>query len=63
MRLELRLWLGMTAMLSLSYRRRNNMGNFISKLRYRWTVAPTWVKVLDITCWAALLIFVGLAAL
>lgn len=30
------------------------MDNFISKVEYRWKVAPTWVKTVDIICWVCL---------
>lgn len=30
------------------------MDNFISKVKYRWKVAPTWIKTVDITCWVGL---------
>lgn len=29
---------------------------FVNTVKYRWKVAPTWVKVLDISCWAVLIL-------
>ena len=31
------------------------MKQFINKVKYRWNVAPLWVKALDITCWVLLI--------
>lgn len=29
---------------------------FENAVKYHWKVAPTWVKVLDITCWVVLIL-------
>ena len=33
------------------------MKGFYNKVRYRWNAAPTWVKIVDITCWVILILF------
>ncbi|AHK11116.1 hypothetical protein S14_4 [Shewanella sp. phage 1/4] len=30
------------------------MNKFIKKVKYRWTHSPSWVKIVDITCWVIL---------
>lgn len=27
----------------------------LRKIKYRWKVAPTWIKTIDILCWVSLL--------
>lgn len=34
------------------------MKNFINKCKYRWTLAPWYIKMLDISCWIALILFI-----
>ena len=33
------------------------MKDLINVIKYRWRVAPTKIKVLDISCWFSLLVF------
>lgn len=30
------------------------MNKFIREVIFRWTFSPWWIKMIDITCWAAL---------
>lgn len=34
------------------------MRSILRKIKYRWKVAPTWVKMIDICCWITLLLVV-----
>lgn len=34
------------------------MKNISRKIKFRWMVAPTWVKMIDIGCWTTLLLVV-----
>lgn len=33
----------------------NKLKQFGYKVKTRWNAAPTWVKVLDISCWVTLI--------
>lgn len=35
------------------------VNNFIKQVKSRWNMAPTWVKVLDISCWVVLFSSLG----
>lgn len=32
----------------------------LNKIKYRWTHAPLWVKVVDMSCWVTLFVFISL---
>tara|TARA_R110002153_G_scaffold145349_1_gene296617 strand:- start:1062 stop:1271 length:210 start_codon:yes stop_codon:yes gene_type:complete len=34
----------------------NKMKNFINKVKIRWTLAPWYIKLLDISCWSLLIV-------
>ncbi|UUW39833.1 hypothetical protein VP14_146 [Vibrio phage VPMCC14] len=34
------------------------MKQFMNKVKHRWNVAPMWIKIIDITCWILLLLFI-----
>ena len=34
------------------------MRNFLQKVKFRWRLAPTYIKVLDISCWVFLLFII-----
>lgn len=39
------------------------MKKLYNKVKYRWKVAPTWVKVVDISCWIILLSLIVICSL
>jgi len=36
------------------------MSKLLNEVKYRWTMAPMWVKILDTICWGGLIIILGL---